>query len=94
MVNLTNTREIAEEHPTWSPDGRYLAYMVKPKTSSVFEIDMYDTLMRNTKHLTPNTPKDKMNTGPVWSKDGKWIVYTQHSQRDKLEYFCRRSGDV
>ena len=25
VVNLTNTREIAEEDPTWSPDGRYLA---------------------------------------------------------------------
>ena len=43
VVNLTNTREIAEESPAWSPDGRYLAYMVKPKTSSVFEIDVYDT---------------------------------------------------
>ncbi|HMB84400.1 MAG TPA: hypothetical protein VKI40_10175, partial [Terriglobales bacterium] len=46
VVNLTNTREIAEESPSWSHDGRYLAYMVKPKTSSVFEIDVYDTLMR------------------------------------------------
>src|SRR5438477_1701054 len=52
VVNLTNTREIAEESPTWSPDGRYLAYMVKPKTSSVFEIDVYDTLMRQVHHIT------------------------------------------
>jgi dipeptidyl aminopeptidase/acylaminoacyl peptidase len=80
-VNLTNTREIAEEDPTWSPDGRYLAYMVKPKTSSVFEIDIYDTLMRKVQHLTSNTPKDQMNTGPVWSKDGKWIAYTQHEAK-------------
>src|SRR6266700_7275965 len=49
VVNLTNTREIAEESPTWSPDVRYLAYMVKPKTSSVFKIDVYDTLMRETR---------------------------------------------
>jgi dipeptidyl aminopeptidase/acylaminoacyl peptidase len=81
VVNLTNTREIAEEDPTWSPDGRYLAYMVKPKTSSVFEIDIYDTLMRKVQHLTSNTPKDQMNTGPVWSKDGKWIAYTQHEAK-------------
>src|SRR5256885_12521239 len=38
VVNLTNTREITEESPTWFPDGRYLVSMVKPKTSSVFEI--------------------------------------------------------
>ena len=81
VVNLTNTREIAEEDPTWSPDGRYLAYQVKPKTSSVFEIDIYDTLMRKVQHLTSNTPKDKMNTGPVWSKDGKYIAYTQHEAK-------------
>ena len=81
VVNLTNTRLIAEEHPVWSPDGRYLAYMVKPKTSSVFEIDVYDTLMRDVKHLTNDTPKDKMNVGPVWSRDGKWIAYTQEQAK-------------
>ncbi len=77
VINLTNTREVAEESPAWSPDGRYLAYMVKPKTSSVYEIDVYDMLMRDTRHLTANTPKDRMNVGPIWSRDGKFIAYTQ-----------------
>jgi dipeptidyl aminopeptidase/acylaminoacyl peptidase len=81
VVNVTNTREIAEENPTWSPDGRYLAYMVKPKTSSVYEIDVFDTLMRVTKHLTIGTPKDKLNVNPVWSHDGKWIAYTQEQAK-------------
>jgi len=81
VVNLTNTREIAEEIPTWSPDGRYLAYNVKPKTSSVFEIDIYDTVQREVKHLTSGTPKDKMNTDPIWSPDGKSIVYTQQQAK-------------
>src|SRR3989441_6658978 len=81
VVNITKTREIAEENPAWSPDGRYLAYMVKPKTSSVYEIDVFDTVMRTTKHLTSGTPKDKMNVGPVWSKDGKFIVYTQQQAK-------------
>ena len=77
VVNLTNTREIAEESPTWSPDGRYLAYMVKPKTSSSFEIDVYDTLKREVRHLTTDTPKDKGNVSHIWSRDGKWIAYSQ-----------------
>jgi dipeptidyl aminopeptidase/acylaminoacyl peptidase len=81
VVNLTHTREIAELRPRWSPDGRYLAYMVKPKTSSVFEIDVYDTLMRETRHLTSGTPKDKLNGGHVWSKDGKFIVYSQEQAK-------------
>jgi dipeptidyl aminopeptidase/acylaminoacyl peptidase len=81
VVNLTNTREIAEESPTWSPDGRYLAYMVKPKTSSVFEIDVYDTALRAGKHLTTGTARDRMNVAPIWSADGKFIVYTQEQSK-------------
>jgi dipeptidyl aminopeptidase/acylaminoacyl peptidase len=81
VVNLTQTREIAEMSPTWSPDGRYLAYEVKPKTSAAFEIDVYDMVMREVKHITAGTPQDKGNYGPIWSKDGKSIVYTQESAK-------------
>ena len=81
VKNLTNTREIAEESPTWSPDGRYLAYMVKPRTSSLFEIDVYDTVLRDVKHLTSGTAKDRMNVAPIWSTDGKFIVYTQEQSK-------------
>ncbi len=81
VVNLTSTREIAETDPTWSPDGRHLAYLVKPKTSATPEIDIYDTLMREVKHLTSNTPQDKRNSNPIWSKDGKYIVYSQEQAK-------------
>ncbi len=77
VVNLTHTREISEESPTWSPDGRYLAYLVKPKTSPSYEIDVYDTILRDTKHITSGTPADLSNYDPIWSRDGKHIVYTQ-----------------
>jgi dipeptidyl aminopeptidase/acylaminoacyl peptidase len=80
-VNLTQTREIAEMDPTWSPDGRYLAYLVKPKTSAAYEIDVYDMIMREVKHITTNTPQDKRNVNPIWSKDGKSIVYTQEQAK-------------
>ncbi len=81
VVNVTKTREIAEENPTWSPDGRNLAYMVKPKTSSSYEIDVFDSLMRETKHVTKNTPPDRLNTNPIWSRDGKYVVYTQYEAK-------------
>jgi dipeptidyl aminopeptidase/acylaminoacyl peptidase len=81
VVNLTSTREIAEMNPTWSPDGRYLAYEVKPKTSAAFEIDVYDMLMREVKHITTGTPQDLSNSDPIWSRDGKYIVYTQEQAK-------------
>jgi dipeptidyl aminopeptidase/acylaminoacyl peptidase len=81
VVNLTSTREIAESDPTWSPDGRYLAYLVKPKTSAAHEIDVYDTLMREVKHITTGTPQDKGNFNPIWSSEGKYIVYTQEQAK-------------
>lgn len=81
VVNVTKTREVSEENPRWSFDGRFLAYMVKPKTSSSYEIAVFDTLLRDTKHITTNTPADKLNTSPIWSKDGKFIVYTQEEAK-------------
>src|SRR5215467_2447139 len=81
VVNLTQTREIAETSPVWSPDGRYLAYEVKPKTSAAVEIDVYDMIMREVKHVTSNTPQDKRNANPIWSKDGKYIAYTQEQAK-------------
>src|SRR5207248_11663139 len=45
-MNLTKTREIAEENPVWSPDGKMLAYMTKPKTSSTYDIDVYNLTTR------------------------------------------------
>ena len=38
-------------------------------------------VMREVKHLTTNTPQDKSNSDPIWSKDGKYIVYTQEQAK-------------
>src|SRR5437588_398644 len=79
IQQLYMTRQVGR--PTWSPDGRYLAYEVKPKTSAAYEIDVYDMLMREVKHITTGTPQDKRNSNPIWSKDGKYIVYTQEQAK-------------
>ena len=77
VTNLTNTPEISEEGPTWSPDGTMLAYMVKPKDSSTFEIDVMEIATKRVRHITTNTPKELGNFSPIWSEDGKWIVFSQ-----------------
>lgn len=77
VVNLTKTKDISEESPVWSPDGKWLAYIVKPRTSSNYEIDLLDVTTKRVRHLTADTPREKNNIGPIWSKDGNSVVFTQ-----------------
>lgn len=83
IINLTNTPRISEEDPTWSPDGNFLAYTVKPKESSTHEIEVMEVLTKQVRKLTSNTPKELGNYEPVWSRDGKSILYTQQNATGK-----------
>jgi dipeptidyl aminopeptidase/acylaminoacyl peptidase len=83
VVNLTNTPEVSEEGAAWSPDGEKLAYSVKPKQSPNYEIDVMEVLTKKVIHLTSNTPAQLSNVDPIWSKDGKWVVYTQQTATGK-----------
>ena len=58
VVNLTTSPESAEEEPAWSPDGRQLAYITKPKTGSSFEIELMDVATRHVRHLTRTRPRN------------------------------------
>ena len=90
VVNLTNTPEISEEGAAWSPDGEKLAYSVKPKQSPNYEIDVIEILTKKVTHLTSNTPAQLSNVNSIWSRDGKWIVFTQQKlRRKRRQYFHR-----
>ena len=77
VVNLTNTSEVSEEGAAWSPDGEKIAYSVKPKRSPNYEIDTIEIDTKKIIHLTANTPSQLSNASPIWSKDGKSIIFTQ-----------------
>jgi dipeptidyl aminopeptidase/acylaminoacyl peptidase len=83
VVNLTNTSEVSEEGAAWSPDGEKLAYTVKPKQSPNYEIDIIEILAKKVTHLTSNTPAQQNNIDPIWSRDAKWIVFTQENAAGK-----------
>ncbi len=77
VVNVTMSPDSAEVEPAWSPDGRQIAYATKPKTGSSYEIELMDVATRHVRHLTKDTPKELSNDGPIFSRDGKFLVYTQ-----------------
>lgn len=83
VVNLTNTPEFSEESPAWSPDGERLAYSVKPKVSSSYEIDVMEISTRKVTHLTAGTDKDWSNINPFWSADGKRVIFTRQRADEK-----------
>lgn len=75
--NLTRTSGVAERSPSWSPDGRWIAYF----SDASGEYELYVTQSDGTgetKQLTKDGKCFRFN--PIWSPDSKWL------------YFCDKTG--
>ncbi len=83
VVNLTMSPDAAAIDPAWAPGSRQIAYASKPKTGASYEIELMDVTTREVRHLTPKTPKELSNRHPIFSRDGKFIVYTQSDASGK-----------
>jgi dipeptidyl aminopeptidase/acylaminoacyl peptidase len=77
VVNLTNTPEISETSPVWSPDGKSLAIVYKPKTSSASDIALLDWSTHAVRNLTQEKTPDHIWSGPIWSPVGKTVYATR-----------------
>ncbi|PKV48696.1 tricorn protease [Aquimarina sp. MAR_2010_214] len=78
--NLTRTSGIAERYPSWSPNGRYIAYW-SDKTGE------YELMVRDLKN---NTEKQISKQGPgfryqlFWSPDSKKLIFVDQEMHIKL----------
>ena len=70
LENLTNTPNISESSPTWSPDGRSLAYHAYEKRNA--DLYVLDLETQTRRRLTDHPSEDR---APAWSPDGKWIAF-------------------
>ncbi|QCD53753.1 amidohydrolase family protein [Streptomyces hawaiiensis] len=73
--------------PTWSPDGRYIAFCDRNRLNHRFRegyhlIRVIDTLTGGERRHLPaphQSLSDRVAAGPVWSPDGRWMALIAES---------------
>jgi tricorn protease len=72
--NLTNTTNVMERDPSWSPDGKWIAYF--SDESGEYALHLRDqTGMGEVKKIALGDGKPGFYVNPVWSPDSKKIAY-------------------
>jgi Tol biopolymer transport system component len=73
-VNVPENAPLGHQDPAWSPDGRYLAYVLNGRdgTRGAPVVMRYDTTTATTTALT-----GPGYTSPVWSHNGKYLAATR-----------------
>ena len=72
-INLTNTPEIREQDPHWSPDGNTIAFAYKPKEGTTYDIALLDWATHKVHKLTNEQQPGYFWSVVAWSKDSKTI---------------------
>ena len=73
-INLTNSPDISETSPLFSPDGKMLALNYKLKSSPANDIAVLDWSSRAVRNLTNEKSKDHTWQIAAWSSDGRSVL--------------------
>lgn len=94
--DLTSENKAEDIGPSFSPDGRWLAYTAMKRPA--FESDRYGVMVRDmktgqTREIDPSW--DRSPNSPAWSRDGKTVYVTADDlQTHKLFAINVATGDV
>ncbi len=75
--NLTNTSGVAERDPSWSPDGRWIAYY--SDESGEYQLHLRPADGTGEVRKLALSDKPKFYYRPLWSPDSKRIAYTDNA---------------
>ncbi len=73
-VNLTNSGTVSETGARFSPDGKMLAFSVKPKTSPITNVAVMDMATHKIRQLTDEKTQDNGWGAAVFTPDGKSLI--------------------
>ncbi len=89
--NLTSSSGVAERYPSWSPDGRWIAYFSDRSGE-------YELTIRPSDGKGPEEQLTKLGPGwrytPQWSPDGKKIVFIDQAMKLQLYDFETKKVSV
>lgn len=74
VVNLTNTPTISETGARFSPDGKQLAFSIKPKASPITNVAVMDMGSRAVRVLTRETTLDNGWSVAAWTPDNRAVI--------------------
>src|SRR5215472_16896943 len=77
-VNLTNTPNVREESPRWSPDARAIALNIKDKTATSYDLATLDFATRQVRNLTHERDANRSWASVAWSADGRTLYATRY----------------
>jgi len=73
IVNLTNTPDIREESPRWSPDGKTISLNYKPRDGTVYDLALLEWATHKVSKVTHEASPDHSWNSVAWSPDGKTL---------------------